>query len=127
MFHLVKFLTLSQDVSNNGCLKQLNVFSLKSHLYTHFSISSVRVGSCLSIDKSILNIALLKLLFKMQLVMLSIAEAVCLVTFTGYCWYYTKFKHQIYKILIFFVHFNVEEVNIKISCKEKSFVNCNTI
>ena len=44
-----------------------------------------------------------------------------------YCWYHTKFKHYIYQTLDFFVCFEVEEVNVKISCKKKSFVDCSTI
>ena len=34
-FGCLKFLTLSQDVSNNACLKQLNGFSVKFRLYIH--------------------------------------------------------------------------------------------
>ena len=95
------FLTLSQDVLNNGCLKQMNAFSVKSCFYTHFSMSSVGVGTRISLliniigkwsDKSVLTMALLKSLFMMQLVIiLSMTVAVCLVTLV--CWYHTKFKH----------------------------------
>ena len=66
----------------------MNAFSLKSRLCTHFSVPSVGAGSHLnslinifekSSDKSVLTIALLKPLFKMQIViMLSMAVAVCL-------------------------------------------------
>ena len=45
----------------------------------------------------------------------------CTCWFT-YCWYHTKLKHQIYNTLGFLVLFKVEEVNIKISSKKKSFV-----
>ena len=88
-----KFSTLSQDVWNNACLKQLNAFSVKSRLYAYFCISSVGVGTCIRSliniigkwsGKSVLTMALLKSLFMMQLViMLSMAVAVCLVTLVG--------------------------------------------
>ena len=68
------------------------MFSVKSRLYTHFSISSVGIGTRIKLiniigkwsDKSVLTMALLKSLFMMQLViMLSMAVAVCLVTLVG--------------------------------------------
>ena len=86
-FGSFKFLTLSQNVSNNAYLKRLNAFLVKSRLYAYFSISSVGVGtrirSLINIigkwsGKSVLTMTLLKLLFMMQLViMLSMAVAVC--------------------------------------------------
>ena len=73
--------------------------------------------------------ALLKPLFMMKLViMLSMAAAVCLVTLVGLLIAGIILNSNIKFIkLNFFVCLKVEEVNIKISCKKKSFVNCSTI
>ena len=40
-----------------------------------------------------------------------------------YYWYHAKFKDKINRILELFVVFIIEDINIKINCKEKYFVN----
>ena len=41
-----------------------------------------------------------------------------------FCWYDAKFKHKINKMLDFFIVFIIEDIDIKITCKEKCFVSC---
>ena len=54
----------------------------------------------------------------------------CCICITSYsfwficCWYDAKFKHKINKILDFFIVFIIEDIDIKITWKEKCFVSC---
>ena len=54
----------------------------------------------------------------------------CCICITSYscwlifCWYDAKFKHKINKMLDFFIVFIIEDIDIKITCKEKCFVSC---
>ena len=122
MFHLV-------------VLKQIDCVFIKSslvyticHVFRRTRISFKLINKNNSeVLKSNLTIALSKSLFKMQLVLNVIYGSWCMSTYPRlliYCWYHTKFKHQIYKNLDIFVCFKIES---KIFCKKKTFVNYSTI
>ena len=130
------FFKLSQGVSNKFCLNRFNEISLKSRLYINWSAwflgEEVVLGLMMNVigKWSDTSVSIILSTFKI-IIKDGIGNNViyCLNCMTShscwliYCSYHARFKRKIKKILDFIVVFIIENINIKITCKEKCFVS----